>query len=67
MQNLGVVQGGFLARGRKRPSSCAHASPILVERVGHDGYGAKCLVCGMVGPARGSPQEAKEALQAAAQ
>jgi hypothetical protein len=67
MQNLGVVQGGSLARGRKWPSSCVHRSAILVERVGHDGYGARCLVCGTVGPARGSPEEARYALQAAAQ
>jgi hypothetical protein len=67
MQNLSVVQGGFLPRGRRRPSSCAHTSPILVERAGRDGYGARCLVCGTVGPARDSPEEAREALQAAAQ
>ena len=67
MQDLGIARSGYSVRGRERPSSCAHRSPVLVERVGHDGYGAKCLVCGMVGPARGSPQEAKEALQAAAQ
>ncbi len=65
MQNLDIAQGSFLSRGREWPSSCVHRSPILVERVGHDGYGARCLVCGTLGPVRYSSVEAKEALQAA--
>ncbi len=67
MQNLAIARSGFFGRGRKRPSSCAHTSPILVERAGHDGYGARCLVCGTVGPARSSSEEARDALQAARQ
>jgi hypothetical protein len=66
MQNLGIVPSGFLGRGRERPRSCAHRSPIMVERVGgHFGYGARCLVCGTLGPFRDSPEEARDALQAA--
>ena len=65
MQNLAIARGGFSVRGRKRPSLCVHCSPILVERVEQDGYVARCLVCGSVGPARGAPEEAKDALQAA--
>ena len=67
MQNLTIAQNGFSVRGRIWPSSSVHRSPILVERVGHDGYGARCLVCGMVGPARDSTEGARDALQAAAQ
>ena len=65
MQNLAITQSGSLARGRKWPSSCVHRSPILVERLGHEGYGARCLVCGTVGPARNSTEEARDALQVA--
>ena len=67
MQDLGILRSGSLARGREWPSSCAHRSPVLVERVGHDGYGARCLVCGTVGPVRADSQEARAALQAAVQ
>ena len=66
MQNLSIVRSGTLVRGRKWPSSCAHTSPILVERVGrHDGYVARCLVCGTAGPTRDGSDEARDALQAA--
>jgi hypothetical protein len=65
MRNLAIARSGFLVRGRDWPTSCAHRSPILVERVGQDGYGARCLVCGTVGPARDSAEEARDALQAA--
>ena len=65
MQDLGIERKG-VGRGRQRAGECAHASPVLVERVGHDGYGARCLVCGTVGPARNSTEEARDALQAAA-
>ncbi len=65
MQNLAIAQSEFFGRGRKWPSSCVHRSPILVERVGQDGFSARCLVCCAVGVVRGSPQEAKDALQAA--
>ena len=67
MQDLGIERKG-VGRGRQRAGECAHASPVLVERVrhnGHDGYGARCLVCGSVGPARNSPEESRDALQAA--
>jgi hypothetical protein len=67
MQTFGIVQSGFLARGREWTSSCVHRSPVLVDRVGHDGYIARCLACCTVGVVRGSPQEAKDALQAASQ
>ena len=67
MQSLGIARNGSLARGREWASSCVHRSPILVERVGHDGYGARCLVCGTVGPAREGSAEARDALQAASQ
>jgi hypothetical protein len=67
MQNLAIARSGSLARGRELPSLCVHRSPILVERVGHDGHCARCLVCGTVGPARNSPEEARDALQAASQ
>jgi hypothetical protein len=53
-----------LGRGRKGPEECAHAAPILVEGVRY-GYGARCLLCGTVGPARDSAEGAREALQAA--
>jgi hypothetical protein len=62
---LGIARGGSLARGREWQSSCVHRSPVLVERVGHDGYVARCLVCGTVGPASNSPEESRDALQAA--
>lgn len=51
-----------LGRGRKRPEEGAHAAPILVEGVRY-GYGARCLLCGTVGPARESPEGAREALR----
>ena len=56
-------QGG-LGRGRHRPEQCAHAAPILVEGARY-GYGARCLVCGTVGPARESVEGAREALEVA--
>ena len=65
MQKLAIERKG-VGRGRKWAGSCVHRSPVLVERVGHDGYGARCLVCGTVGPARNSTEEARDALQAAA-
>ncbi len=65
MQNLAIARSGFLARGRQWPSSCVHRSPVLVERAGHDGYIAKCLACGAVGPSRDGTEEARDALQAA--
>ena len=65
MQNLSIKQG-VVGRERKWPRECAHVSPILVERV-ERGYGARCLVCGMVGPLRDSTEEARNALQAASQ
>lgn len=67
MQNLAIALSGFSDRGRMRPSSCVHASPILVERVEHDGYVARCLVCGTAGPTRDGSEEARDALQAARQ
>jgi hypothetical protein len=51
-----------LGRGRKRPEECAHSAPILVEGVRY-GYGARCLLCGKLGPARESPEGAMEALR----
>ena len=65
MQDLGIVRSGSLARGREQPSSCVHRSPVLVEKVGQDGYVARCLVCGTVGPASNNPEESRDALQAA--
>ena len=64
MQDLGIERKGVHG-GRERADLCAHNFPILVDRAGHDGYGARCLVCGTAGPARGSPEKAKDALQAA--
>jgi hypothetical protein len=66
VQSLGIARSGSLAGERERPGSCVHRSPVLVERVGQDdGYVARCLVCGGVGPARNSPEESSDALQAA--
>jgi hypothetical protein len=53
-----------LGRGRKRPEECAHAAPILMEGA-RFGYGARCLLCGTVYPARERPEGAKGALQTA--
>ena len=63
MQDLGIGRKG-VGRGRKRAGSCAHASPVLVERVGHDGYGTSCLACGAVGPIRNDSGEARDVLRA---
>ena len=50
-----------LGRGRKRSEECAHAAPVLVEGTRY-GYGARCLLCGTVGPERESAEGAREAL-----
>ena len=65
MQNLNIKQRD-VGRERKWSGECAHVSPILVERVWRK-YGAKCLVCGTVGPLRDCTEEARDALQAASQ
>lgn len=43
------------------PEECAHAAPVLVEGTRY-GYGARCLMCGTVGPVRDSLEGAREAL-----
>ena len=53
-----------LGRGRKRPEECAHAAPVLVEGMRY-GYGARCLLCGTVGPEWASVEGAREALRTA--
>ena len=63
MQSLGIARSGSLAGVREWPSSRVHRSPVLVERVGHDGYVARCLVCDTVGPARDGSEAARDALQ----
>jgi hypothetical protein len=63
VQNLSIERRG-VGRERVWPGECTHTSPVLVERVGDDGHGARCLLCSTVGPVRGSSEEALEALQA---
>jgi hypothetical protein len=43
------------------PERCGHVAPMVFERAG-DGYLARCLRCGTVGPARGTSGEARRTL-----
>jgi hypothetical protein len=43
------------------PGRCEHHSPVLIELVGDKRF-ARCLLCGMLGPVRETPEEARQAL-----
>lgn len=43
------------------PERCGHVAPMVIERA-EDGYVARCLRCGTVGPVRAASGEARRAL-----
>jgi hypothetical protein len=47
-----------VGRRRTKPS-CPPHSPLLIEEVNEGVYVARCLQCGLMGPARENAEEAK--------
>jgi hypothetical protein len=49
--------------GRRSLSAnrCEYHSPVLIELIGDERF-ARCLLCGMIGPVRGTSEEARKAL-----
>jgi hypothetical protein len=43
------------------PEQCGHVAPIAIDRA-EDGYAARCLGCGTVGPVRATSTQARRAL-----
>jgi hypothetical protein len=43
------------------PERCGHVAPMVIDRT-EDGYAARCLRCGTVGPVRATSGEARRAL-----
>jgi hypothetical protein len=43
------------------PEWCGHVAPMVIDQA-KDGYAARCLRCGTVGPVRATFAEAQQAL-----
>ena len=56
---LGAHNSQHTSRRRGREKSCPPRGPHLVDAVREDFYVARCLACGLTGPAREAALEAK--------
>jgi hypothetical protein len=63
-----VLQSGRALEGGTRmsltpipPERCGHVAPMVIDRA-EDGYAARCLRCGTVGPVQATSGEARRAL-----
>jgi hypothetical protein len=52
---------GLMGRGSILSTRCDHRSPVAASQI-DDGYTARCLTRGTVGPVRDTSEEAREAL-----